>query len=191
MQRTAIERAAAARGDTITGWYSEKKTGTTNDRAELARLRGDLRAGRLDGHRAYVFRIDRLSRSGIRSVFEVVEEIRSHCELVSVADGFDLGGPAAEVVLAVMAWAAKMELVARGERVAAARDRLEAEGRAWGRPSRLSEGQRARIASMRKAGKTIRQIAVAVKVPRSTVARAVSQKGRPEKRHAAPRGSAA
>lgn len=192
LQRAAIEKAAMSRGDTIVAWYEEKKSGKTMNRPELHRLRSDLRAGRLAGQRLFVFRLDRLTRSGIRDTFEVIEEIRAHhCELVSVSDGFDLNGPTAEVIIAVMSWAAKMELLARNERVAAARDRLEAEGRAWGRPSRLSEAQRSRIMSLRKDGKTIRQIAVAMKVPRSTVARALSRKGRPEKRAATPRGRAA
>lgn len=83
-------------------------------RAELQRLRTDARAGHL--RRLYVFRLDRLTRSGIRDTFELIEELRGYgVDLVSVADGFDLNGPAAEVVLAVMAWAAKMERIAINE----------------------------------------------------------------------------
>jgi DNA invertase Pin-like site-specific DNA recombinase len=85
--------------------------------------------------RLYVFRLDRLARSGIRDIFEVVEELRAVGELVPIADGFELTGPAAEVVLAVMAWAAKMERLAIDERIAAARTSLELEGRPWGPPS--------------------------------------------------------
>ena len=87
-------------------------------------------------------------------------------------NGVDLNGPAAEVVLAVMAWAAKMERLAINERIAAARGRLAAEGRAWGRPPRLTSGDRKRIDQLRRAGHSIREIAVALKIPRSTVARA-------------------
>jgi len=178
MQTAAIEKAAAARGDTITRWFSEKKSAKSIDREELTRLRGEVRSGRLSGQRCYVFRLDRLTRSGIRDTFAVVEEFRDHgCQLITVADGFALDGPAAEIICAVLAWAGKMELVARGERVAAARDRLEGEGRAWGRPSRLTEAQRERIHALKKAGQTIRKISATVKVPRSTVARALSRKG--------------
>ena len=52
-----------------------------------------------------------------------------------MADGFDMEGPAAEVVLAVMAWASKMERLAINERISAARERLEAAGRPWDDPS--------------------------------------------------------
>lgn len=175
-QRAAIERAAAARGDKIATWYAEKKSAKTLDRAELGRLRADARAGHV--RKLYVFRIDRLARSGIRDTFEVVEELRAHgVELVTVADGFDLSGPAAEVVLAVMAWAARMENLARSERVSAARDRIEAEGGSWGRPSRVDRATRERAAKLRAAGKTVREIARDLKIPRSTIGRALSRKG--------------
>src|SRR5215471_17970877 len=133
MQRAAIERAAAARGDVVTRWFAEKRSGKTLARPELDRLRGEARAGQIQ--RLYVFRIDRLTRSGIRDTLEVIEELRTHgCSVVSIADGFDMNGPAAEIVLAVMAWAARMERLAINERIAAAREHLETEGRAWGRP---------------------------------------------------------
>jgi DNA invertase Pin-like site-specific DNA recombinase len=171
-QRAAIERAAAARGDAIDAWYSEKRSGKTLARPELDRLRGDARAGNVS--RVYVFKLDRLTRSGIRDTFELMEELRAHgCQVVSVADGFDLEGPCAEVVLAVMAWAAKMERLAINERISAARDRLEAEGRPWGRPHRLDGQDVSRAFSMRSEGHSMRDIAIALKIPRSTVARAL------------------
>lgn len=171
-QRSAIARAAEVRGDAIGETYAEKVSGRSIDRPELNRLRADARAGKV--RRLYVFRIDRLARSGIRDVFEVVEELR-RCgvEIVSVADGFSLDGPAADVVLAVMAWAAQMERSAIGERISAARERLRREGKAWGRPPRMSAEQRAQAAAMKAAGRSVRQIAVALKVPRATVARAL------------------
>jgi DNA invertase Pin-like site-specific DNA recombinase len=174
MQRVAIERAARARRDAITDWYSDKQSARTLARPGLEKLRQAAREGR--AARLYVYRLDRLARSGIRDTFEVIEELRRHhCELVTVSDGFDLAGPEAEVVLAVMAWAAKMERLAINERIASARLRLEQEGRSWGRPPRLTPPERARIASLRLRGATIREIATAVRAPRATVARWLSQ----------------
>jgi len=173
-QRAAIERVAGSRGDEIGTWYAEKKSARTIARAELGRLREDARAGKV--RRLYVFKLDRLARSGIRDTFEVVEELRAHgVQLVTISDGFDLDGPAAEVVLAVMAWAAKMERLAINERVAAARERLAAEGRPWGRPPRLSAREVAAILADKAAGRTVREIAQARKVPRSTIGRVLSQ----------------
>jgi hypothetical protein len=76
-----------------------------------------------------VFRLDRLARSGIRDLLEVVDQLRgAGVDLVTVAHGFDLEGPASEVVLAVMVGSAQMERLATDEWSAAARVRLETEG---------------------------------------------------------------
>lgn len=103
--------------------------------------------------------------------------MRAHgVELVSVSDGFALDGPAAEVVLAVMAWAAKMERLAINERISAARERVEAEGGSWGRLRKINHRARERMIAMKNTGKSTREIAMAMKIPKSTVARVVSQK---------------
>src|SRR5690348_8209640 len=73
MQRGAVERAAAARGDVVDVWYAEKKSARTLARPELDRLRVDARSGLV--RKLYLFRLDRLTRSGIRDTFEVVEEL--------------------------------------------------------------------------------------------------------------------
>src|SRR6266849_121299 len=173
MQRASIERAASARGDAVATWYEEKRSGKTLARPELDRLRVDARSGFI--RRLYLFRLDRLTRSGIRDTFDVIEELRGHgCEVVSVADGFSLEGPAAEVILAVMAWGRKMERLAINERISAARERIEAEGGQWGRPKRLSDADCARAKAMKLEGRTVRQISAALKIPRSTVARALA-----------------
>jgi DNA invertase Pin-like site-specific DNA recombinase len=72
----SIERAAGARGNGIGTWYAERRSGRTMVRGELVRLREDARAGRV--RRLYVFRLDRLTRSGIRDTFELVEELRAN-----------------------------------------------------------------------------------------------------------------
>jgi DNA invertase Pin-like site-specific DNA recombinase len=175
-QRDAIERAARARGDRITRWFSETQSAVRIDRGELGNVRAAVRAGNV--RRLYLYRLDRLSRSGIRDTLHVLEELRAGgCEVLSVADGFSLDGPAADVVIAVIAWAAQMERAAIGERIAAARQRIQAAGGAWGRPRRVSEPKVKEIRQRAKAGETIRELAVALKVPRSTVAEVVSGKG--------------
>lgn len=172
-QKVAIEKLASSRGDTITTWYEEKRSGKSIDRPALKRLLADVGAGKLRGKRLYVFRLDRLTRSGIRDTLEVVDQLRAgDCLPVSVTDGFSLDGPVADVVLAVLAFAAQVELLAKNERISAARDRLEKEGRAWGRPSRISPELRGQIHALRAEGRSFRAIAIAVKVPLATVARA-------------------
>lgn len=172
MQRDAIQRACAARGEAIDVWLEERASGRSIARPALNQLRSDARAGRIQ--RLYLYRLDRLTRSGIADTLAVMEELRRHgCEVVTVADGFDVNGPAAEVVLAVLSWAARMERLAINERISAARLRVEAEGGAWGRPKRMTPAAVARAAAMRRAGRSLRQVAVALKVPLATVARAL------------------
>jgi DNA invertase Pin-like site-specific DNA recombinase len=177
-QRRAIAKAATARGDTIatTRWYSEKRSGSGLKRPELDRLRADVQAGEV--RKVYVFRIDRLTRKGIRDTLAIVEELRGHgCQIATVADGFSLEGPAADVVLAVLAWAAQMERAALGERISAARDRIEAEGGRWGRPRAIDPTTLDRAKKLKAKGRTVREIAVSLKLKRSTLFGALSEKG--------------
>lgn len=175
-QRSAIERAAAARDDTVGRWRAEKRSAKTLARPELDQLRADARAGLV--RRLYLFRLDRLARSGIRDTLEVVDEFRRHgVEIITISDGFDLNGPAAEVILAVMAWAAQMERLATAERIAAARERLAAEGRPWGRPRRMDSDLRRRAFDLRAQGRSMREIAAALKVPRGTIQRELARGG--------------
>jgi DNA invertase Pin-like site-specific DNA recombinase len=174
MQRDAIERVAHARGDAIGAWYSDTFTGAKLDRPELGELRAAARAGNV--RKLYVYRLDRLTRTGIRDTLAVVDELRGHgCELVTVADGFDVAGPAADIVLAVLAWAAQMEREAIGERIRAARVRVEAKGGAWGRPRRIDRKTEEKARELREAGHTLRYIAQVCNVPRSTVARCLEK----------------
>jgi DNA invertase Pin-like site-specific DNA recombinase len=136
--------------------------------------RGERRRGLLVP-RLNLFRLDRLTRSGIRDTFELVEELRGHgAEIVSIADGFSLAGPASEIVLAVMAWAAKAERLAISERIGAARERVEAEGGRWGRPRRVDARTLAKARALKAEGRSVRAIAIALKIPRATIARALA-----------------
>jgi len=174
MQRHAIDRAAALRGDVVAELYEEKRTASVLARPELDRLRAAVRAGAV--RRLYVFRIDRLTRTGIRDTFELIEELRRHgCELVTASDGFDLNGPMAEPLIAMMAWAAKMENHARRERQAAARERIEEQGGSWGRPQRLTPAQQTEVSARRQKRQSIRTIARALKIPHATIGREVAR----------------
>lgn len=175
-QRLAIQRCAEARGDVIDRWYAEKCAASSLNREALKSLRDDVRRGSI--RKLYVFKIDRLSRSGIRDVLGVVQELRAHgCRLATVADAFDPDGPAAEIVLAVMAFCAQMERQALGDRISAARARVEASGGRWGRPRRVDPTTLRTARKMQEEGCTIRKIAAALKIPRATIAGALSEKG--------------
>jgi DNA invertase Pin-like site-specific DNA recombinase len=185
----AIERAATARGDAVDRWYCEKRNASTLEREALAQLRADVKAGEIS--KLYVFKIDRLSRSGIRDTLAVVHELRHHgCKLAAVADAYDVDGPGADIALAVMAGCAQMERQSLGDRISAARARIEAAGGRWGRPRKVDPETARRARIMKRDGWTIRQISAALKIPRSTIARAVSRKGHYSRRVGDPAKSA-
>lgn len=172
LQRHAVDAAAAARGDSIDYW-EEKRSAKTLERPALDRIRSEVRAGLIK--RLYVFRLDRLTRSGIRDTFELIDELRRHgCQLVTCSDGFDLDGPMAEPLIAMMAWAAKMENHSRRERQAAAYERLKKEGRGWGRAPRMSPRQIERAQELRKKH-SLRAVSVRLKIPLSTLARTLKR----------------
>lgn len=177
-QRNAIERAASARGDTIATWYEEKRSGKILARPELDRLRQDIRTGIVK--RLYCFKLDRLTRSGVGDTYKVVEELKAaRCELIAVADNLHVNASSNDVVTDVFLFAlglgAKLELQAKNERISAARERIEAQGGAWGRPQRLKAEDHARIQQLKLAGRSIREIAAAMKCPRATVARPLTR----------------
>jgi DNA invertase Pin-like site-specific DNA recombinase len=179
-QRVAIEKAAAARGDTITDWFSEKRSGKVLARPELDRLRALVRDGNVKT--IFCFKLDRLTRSGVADTYRVVDELRrAGCTLVAVADNLTIRAGSDDIVsetlVFALALAARLERAAICDRISAARERLEAEGRPWGRPPRLSEAECARLRTLRDQGRSERDIAVAMKVPRSTVARALARAG--------------
>jgi len=156
-QRTEIERACRARGDAIGEWFADVASGRTMQRPELEALRVAARAGKVE--RLWVWRLDRLTRSGIVDTLSILQEFQgAGCTVHSVADGFDLQGPAAEIVLAVLAWAAQTEREKIAENVAAARARMAREGRTWGNPP-LAPELRSMALALRAQGKTNRQIA--------------------------------
>lgn len=174
MQRDAIKRMAKARGDKIAKWHEEKAS-SVNARPELTTLRESIRGGGVQ--KLYVFRLDRLSRGGILEVLNLVNEFRQHgCKLESVSDGFSLDGPAGDIVLAVFAWVAEMERAAIRARMAASRIQVEKAGGRWGRPRKIGAADVTRMKELQSKGRTVRSIAMALKIPRSTVSEYLSGK---------------
>ena len=175
-QRTAIEKAAQARSDNITEWFSEKRSGKTLARPELDRLRALVRDGNVQT--IYCFKLDRLTRSGVADTYRVVDELRrAGCTLVAVADNLTIRAGSDDIVsetlVFALALAARLERAAIADRISAARDRMQAEDRPWGRPPRLSQADCVRLRALRDAGRSVREIAMSMRVPRSTVARAL------------------
>lgn len=169
-QRRAIELAARAHGAPVAIWFGDVASGKTLQRPQLERMRRALRSGALSA--VWVWRLDRLTRSGIADTLALVREIRDAGATVhSVADGYAVdGGPTGELVLAVLAWASQWEREKIAENQAAARARMESQGRSWGRP-RLPSPTRDAARALRSQGKTPREIARELQISQTSVRR--------------------
>jgi DNA invertase Pin-like site-specific DNA recombinase len=84
------------------------------------------------------------------------------------------------VLVFALGLAARLERTAINDRICAARDRIEAEGGSWGRPSRVDRATREQARQLKSDGRTVRDIARILKVPRATIARSLSQNGTPK-----------
>lgn len=171
-QVDAIKRYATA---DIT--YSEKQSAKTTDREELKRMLSDARQGLFTD--LYVFKLDRLARTGVADMFAVVQQLRnSGVTIHAVGDNLvikpDSNDITSEVMIFALGLAAKVERVSINDRIAAARSRLEAAGEPWGRPPRMTGQERDTAKRMQSEGRTIRQIAQAIGVPRATVGRCLA-----------------
>lgn len=179
-QRHDITTVSKARGDRVTLWLQEKRSGAklgAHAAPELERLRKLARAGKI--RKLYVQAIDRLSRSeSISETMRVVEELHRHgVGIISCTDGFDIHGPEGELVLAVMAWRNKRELERIGQRVRAARAAAAAAGKPWGKPRAVGKMKEHQIRELHREGFSIRDIAARLRIPRSTIGDLLSGKG--------------
>lgn len=173
MQRDEILRSCP----NVSVWYEEKASAKTNERAALQRLLADVRMGRVSA--LYIFRLDRLTRTGVGDTFKIVDELRrAGVTLRSVSDGVvvtpNKDDVTSDVLVFALSLAAKLELTAKNERIAAARTRAAKLGKSWGRPPRMTDDQVAKARSLKSEGKSTRYIARCLGVPLATVFRCVS-----------------
>src|SRR5262245_20405619 len=88
-QDLATQRDAILKRSAPTVWYSETASAKTTDRAELKRLLADVRAGVV--REVFVFKLDRLARTGVADTFRIVDELRrAGVTLHAVADNLTI-----------------------------------------------------------------------------------------------------
>jgi DNA invertase Pin-like site-specific DNA recombinase len=136
----------------------------------------DVRSGVV--REVWAFKLDRLARTGVADMFRIVDEIRhAGATLYAVGDNLCIrpGGNdiVSETMVFALGLAAKIERTAINDRVAAARARMEAKGEPWGRPPRMTPKELETARRMHGEGRSVREIAQALGVPRSTAGRAV------------------
>lgn len=166
-QRPELLRLAKHRKLRVVRTYNETASASAV-RPVFAQVLEDARSGAFD--LLLVWSVDRFGRSMFGNLRDVVELERLGVRVVSARESWlDVDGPTRHLMLAIISWVAEQERARLIERTKAGMARARAQGKHIGRPSRLSELERARIRKMRKEGRSQRQIAMALKIPRSTL----------------------
>ncbi len=177
-EKFLAERKLAPEGVRI---FREQASGRKEDRAVLKELLHEAAMHRFSV--LIVFRLDRLTRGGISEMFRVLKALKGcGVRVYSVSETWwEPEAPTAELVLAVLAWAAAFESRAIGERVQAgiAARKAEAADRGerflWGRgrTSKLNADPSlpSRAAQLRAKGRSWSETALALGVGRTTARR--------------------
>jgi DNA invertase Pin-like site-specific DNA recombinase len=170
----ALRRAAEARGWTDAVEYRDiGHSGAKASRPALDELKRDARSGKLRA--VMVVGLDRMGRS-LRDLLVLLDELSaSGCSVISLREAIDLSTPAGRLMVQLIGALAEFERELIRERVRSGIARVQATGRtktgrAIGRPPRQVDVDAVR--RLRAEGRTWRQIAQALKVPRRTLERA-------------------
>lgn len=145
--------------------FTDKMSGSTTSRPALDEMINKSKKRAFDI--ILVYKFDRLGRS-ISHLINSLQLFESlGIAFCSYSENFDTGSPIGKVLFAVISAFAEFERNVIGERVRAGLLRCKMEGKILGRPKKDVDVERIKI--LRKQGLTIRQIADALSMKRSTV----------------------
>jgi DNA invertase Pin-like site-specific DNA recombinase len=148
--------------------FREKITGTTADRPQLKKLMAVLAHGDV----VIIPAVDRLSRDTTDLLVIARDMQRAGAGLRSIAEPVvDTTSDFAELVLAMLGVAAKLERRRIAERAARGRADAKAKGVRFGRKPKLTAHQRREARERIEAGETQRSVARSYNVSQSTISR--------------------
>jgi DNA invertase Pin-like site-specific DNA recombinase len=176
-QRPELEQLARQRDLIIRATYAESASATKR-RPVFERMMADARRGTFDV--LLVWSLDRFGRSMAGNVNDALALDRVGVKLLSVREPWlDTGGPVRDLLLAIFSWVAEQEVRRLIERTRAGIERARVtgtrSGRPIGRPRRLGGVDLERVRRMHKQGFAVSAIAAALRLPRSTLVRALGQ----------------
>jgi DNA invertase Pin-like site-specific DNA recombinase len=153
--------------------YTDRESGANKKRPGLEQMMKDAAQRRFD--LVAVFDLSRLTRGGPAEAFFYIARLsQSRVEFWSATEEhFRTCGKTGEIFIAIAAHIAEQERTMMRHRIRAGQERARRNGTVIGRPTLIID--RARILKMREQGKSIRQIAAALKAKRSTVYRRMSE----------------
>ena len=172
-QLHALRTYAQARGLEVVGEYVDHGvSGLRAKRPALDQLMADARRRTLDA--VAVVKLDRLGRSLTHMLAMLGELEELDVAFVSLDDGIDTSTAAGRLFMQMRGAFAEYEAAMIRERTIAGLEAARRRGAKLGRPAALDERQRARARRLRKAGRSLRQIADVLGASHTTVRRALA-----------------
>lgn len=169
-QRPAVLKLAEARGYEVVQVF-EEQVSAVKHRPAWAALREGAHRG--DYKAVIIYALDRLGRSMIGNVQEVLALDRLGVEVVSVREPWlDMGGPVRTLLIAILSWVAEEERRQIASRSKPGVERARREGKRIGRPPALIDLELA--TSLKSNGLSVREIAKQLNLPKSTVHKALA-----------------
>jgi DNA invertase Pin-like site-specific DNA recombinase len=174
VQLREIAEYCARRGWTVSAEYVDAGiSGAKERRPELDRLLADAHRRKFDA--VVVWKFDRFARS-VSHLLRALESFQAlGIEFVSLTEGIDTSTPAGKLVFTILGAVAELERSLICERVRAGLRNARAKGKRLGRPKKLVDV--ARIAALRKSGRSWRKIARAIGCSAKTARRALQKAG--------------
>jgi DNA invertase Pin-like site-specific DNA recombinase len=158
---------------TITREYIDHASAKTGDRPQFKAMMEAAARGEYD--LALFWSLDRFSREGVLETLQYLRVLTSYgVGWKSYTEQYlDSCGVFRDAVLSILATIARQERVRLSERTLAGLERARKEGRKGGRPRVVTD--RARVAELRAAGKSLGEIAFEMGLAKTTVARIARQ----------------
>ena len=173
-QLIELRRYVAERGWSVQGEYTDAGvSGTKASRPALDRLMEVVRKRRVDA--VLVWRFDRFARS-VKHLVLALDEMRSlGIGFISYQENIDTVSALGQAIFTIIAAMAALERDIIIERVNAGMKRARSQGKHIGRPRVLVDMEQ--VLRLRRGGRSLREIATKLKLPKTTIARALSQNG--------------
>lgn len=173
-QRPDIDRITQTRGYRAVAVYEEHAS-AVKSRPAFARMVADAHRGMFDI--LIVWALDRFGRSMVGNMQAVLDLDRCGVKVVSVREPWlDTEGAVRPLLIAIFSWVAEQEREQIVARTVAGMDRARKSGIRIGRPEVKMDIELAHV--LHAQGESVRKIAQRLKVPKTTVHRAL---GRPKR----------
>jgi DNA invertase Pin-like site-specific DNA recombinase len=175
MQLREIGEYCERRGWAVAGEYVDVGiSGTKEKRPELDRLMADAHRRRFDV--VIVWKFDRFARS-VSHLLRALETFNAlGIAFVSLSESLDTSTPAGKMVFTVLGAVAELERSLTAERVKAGLRNARAKGKRLGRPRVTVDARR--VASLRAAGRSWRDVASELGVSERSIRRTASVCGK-------------